>query len=391
MSAERNRLAGEEVGDDDHGRSSDYPTIIPPHFIKIMSQSTLPPHKMLIPEEFVTKFGSELSTFAVLIVPYGRIWRVELEKQDKKIWFSGGWKEFVEYYSIGFDGYLLTFIHDGDSRFYVLICNNISGYQIKYPFGGLGYDVDENKTNDDGVQDLDIKPDISCSSPISRVSRRNMGKSSMRNRTTASRCCLVTRDTYNTRSRNIMEEERKELAELGNVNVPKGVKLKKAEKSHPHSSPVKHKEDVKLVTSRKFSFRRQMLSEETKKAILAAEMCKLENPSFLVALLSHSMVSVNLNVPTEFVRKHLNWCNEYIHLQNQNGKQWGVRCWFRTNSSFGKQIGGGWSAFSEDNNLEEGDVCVFELIKKGKNPVLRVWIYRTDEYAGSAKKRRKVK
>lgn len=43
-------------------------------------------------------------------------------------------------------------------------------------------------------------------------------------------------------------------------------------------------------------------------------------------------------------------------------------------------MGKGWRQFSAYNNLQVGDVCVFELTKKGNDIVLRVWIYRAADY-----------
>ena len=43
-------------------------------------------------------------------------------------------------------------------------------------------------------------------------------------------------------------------------------------------------------------------------------------------------------------------------------------------------IGRGWIVFARENNLEEGDVCVFELIKR-KPVVLNVSIFRVADYA----------
>ncbi|KAL5571750.1 hypothetical protein UlMin_021347 [Ulmus minor] len=282
----------EELSDnDDHYHSCEdtlahSPTFMPSHFAIALSQSTLANHKILIPQEFVREFGRQLCTFAILIVPYGRTWSVELEKEGNNIWFSRGWKEFVEYY-IGLDAYLLTFIHGGDSTFYVLICNSMSGYQIKYPFG---------QRNFESV----------------------------------------------------------------------GVKSKK----------VDNKEDAKLFFTKKFSFLRQKMSKKTDKAIRAAKRCKLENPCFLAVLRSQR----HLDVPSEFVKKHMKECSEYIQIEGQNEKQWLVYCKFRESTSC-KRISGGWHAFSVENHLEKGDVCVFELIKKGNNPVLKAWIYRAAQCA----------
>ncbi|PON89805.1 B3 DNA binding domain containing protein [Trema orientale] len=121
------------------------------------------------------------------------------------------------------------------------------------------------------------------------------------------------------------------------------------------------------------------ISKETEKAATVANLHELENPSFL-------------HVPVKFVEKHLKNCREFIHLMVHGKKQrWSVRCFPRKDSPSSKQLGHGWHEFAVDNNLVEGDVCVFELIKKGKDIALKIWIYHAVDYAGSAKKRYKLK
>ncbi|GMN44218.1 hypothetical protein TIFTF001_013422 [Ficus carica] len=79
----------------------------------------------------------------------------------------------------------------------------------------------------------------------------------------------------------------------------------------------------------------------------------------------------------------------------KNGNQkWPVRYYSdrRGVSSSFKRISTGWGSFSSENNLVEGDVCVFELINKEENNnLLRVWIYRAADYAVPVGKRFKAK
>ena len=46
------------------------------------------------------------------------------------------------------------------------------------------------------------------------------------------------------------------------------------------------------------------------------------------------------------------------------------------------RFGKGWVAFSKDNNLEKGDVCVFEVIER-KPVVLSVSIFHVDDRQSS--------
>ncbi|CAL5187316.1 unnamed protein product [Lathyrus oleraceus] len=74
-------------------------------------------------------------------------------------------------------------------------------------------------------------------------------------------------------------------------------------------------------------------------------------------------------VSADFASKYLK-SNVPMKLQNCHGEQWEVYA-----KSWGKmQISRGFSKFRRDNNISEGDICVFELIKE--NPVvLKVTVF----------------
>lgn len=85
-------------------------------------------------------------------------------------------------------------------------------------------------------------------------------------------------------------------------------------------------------------------------------------------------------MPAKFVENHLHGCTEFINLQASGLKKWRVRCSYREPPSQTKKITTGWNAFSKDNDLKVGDVCVFELIKS-KGVVLKASIFRESDYA----------
>lgn len=82
------------------------------------------------------------------------------------------------------------------------------------------------------------------------------------------------------------------------------------------------------------------------------------------------------HIPTKFASKYLHEISELITLQDSSGKQWPVRCIFKRHAS---KLSQGWSQFVRDNHLEEGDVCVFELMEK-KNVVLKVTMFRVSSH-----------
>lgn len=84
------------------------------------------------------------------------------------------------------------------------------------------------------------------------------------------------------------------------------------------------------------------------------------------------------HMPSSFAEKYLGGVSGFITLQVSDGEKWPVKCMWRDGSA---KLSKGWPEFVRDNKLEEGDVCVFELVKV-EDIVLRVTIFRVVEDAG---------
>lgn len=83
-------------------------------------------------------------------------------------------------------------------------------------------------------------------------------------------------------------------------------------------------------------------------------------------------------LPSCFAEKNLSGVSGFIKLQSADGKQWPVRCLYRGGRA---KLSQGWYEFTVENNLLEGDVCVFELLKT-KEVVLKVNVFHVQEDAG---------
>ena len=74
----------------------------------------------------------------------------------------------------------------------------------------------------------------------------------------------------------------------------------------------------------------------------------------------------------------MNGVSGFIKLQISDGRQWPVRCLYRGGRA---KLSQGWFEFAVENNLGEGDVCVFELLRM-KEVVLQVTLFRVTEDDG---------
>ncbi|KAI3904181.1 hypothetical protein MKW92_018431 [Papaver armeniacum] len=63
-------------------------------------------------EDGELKFGKEMSDVAVITIPNGKVWHVQLREGKGEILFGKGWKEFMDYFPLGF-GHFLTFEYEG--------------------------------------------------------------------------------------------------------------------------------------------------------------------------------------------------------------------------------------------------------------------------------------
>lgn len=87
------------------------------------------------------------------------------------------------------------------------------------------------------------------------------------------------------------------------------------------------------------------------------------------------------DMPGGFAAKYIRSCPKLVKLEAFNGKQWSMGCNVVSGSRRTKRLTKGWAAFRDDNNLEEGDVIVFELTKgKQKDVVLKFSVYHAAEY-----------
>ena len=82
-------------------------------------------------------------------------------------------------------------------------------------------------------------------------------------------------------------------------------------------------------------------------------------------------------LPSCFAEKNLSGVSGFIKLQTPDGRQWPVRCLYKVGRA---KLSQGWYEFCLENNLGEGDVCVFELLRV-REIVLKVTMFRVIEDA----------
>ncbi|KAH7575169.1 hypothetical protein JRO89_XS02G0057300 [Xanthoceras sorbifolium] len=318
----------------------------PSHFFKIILPANLEEKKLRIPEKFVRKFGDELSDIATIRVPNGRVWYVKLTKEGKEIWFHDGWHDFVKYHSIC-AGYFLVFKYEKESNFHGLIFDK-TACEVQYPYYCEQLENDEqNPVQRDKMKIDNSVERMGCRTP-------NPPLSSLR-RTYRSVECDTSLERKKFKNPNYLDS----------------------------STQDEHEEEVEIPCRFHGSAsarRRRVTTEERERAIEAAKAFEPANP-FCRAVLQPSYVGRRciMFLPSCFSEKHLKGVSSFIKLQLSDGKQWPVRCLYRGCRA---KLGQGWYEFTLENNLGEGDVCVFEVLKS-RDVVLNVTPFRILESAES--------
>ncbi|KAK8653762.1 hypothetical protein V6N13_127746 [Hibiscus sabdariffa] len=306
-----------------------------PHFFKVILQDSVRDGVLGIPRRFVRKYGNQLPSIVKLEVPSGAVWQVELTKSDETVRLQKGWREFAEHYSLEF-GSFVVFRYEGNGRFHVLIFDR-SASEIEYACTRTehdGHDVSASGKR---------KENSNLSNPVPRKKLRTDSKSE------------------NVSSHISLDDPNSGKIKLGN--------LKKNENScnskgqvYGVGGGITVRQRAKTVSS----CSQKLTPTEKAQAIQIASAFKsTDNPVFMVFMRPSSVqYRYRLHIPSDFARKFLTEHNGNLTISNSTGKIWPVKYYCNPeNKNPDAQFHSGWRTFVEDNHLDVGDICVFELIK----------------------------
>ncbi|GKV21239.1 hypothetical protein SLEP1_g31236 [Rubroshorea leprosula] len=359
-----------------------------PFFHKLILPSTLLEKKLRIPDNFVKRFKGELSVAAALTVPDGHVSRVGLKKADNKIWFQEGWQEFIERYSIRV-GYFLIFRYEGNSAFSVSIFN-LSASEIFYHSNTLGGAEAFGHGRQYPFEELEDEDYVSP--PLQNL----FGGPKLTNciSWSAGGNLHVTKGVDNQSTQHLgvnlnefgIKNPANEVKLHSSVEEPQKLKKRGRKKqkfdTNEQNSSAKNEDEAEM----RFRFyesasarKRTVTAEERERAINAAKAFEPVNPFCRVVLRpSYLYRGCIMYLPSCFAEKHLSGVSGFIKLQLPDGKQWPVRCLYKGGRAKFSQ---GWYEFTLENNMGEGDVCVFELLN-AREFVLKVTVFRVMESGG---------
>ncbi|CAI8602381.1 unnamed protein product [Vicia faba] len=297
-------------------------------FFKVMTTTICQDEKLRIPNGFIRKHNNDMSSRMFLKTPDDKKWEMHITKDDEGFWFEKGWKEFATYYSLD-HGYMIFFQYEGNSLFVIHIFGK-NTFEIEYPFNENHHEQDNlvETSDDDSVEILDKS--TSCK-------KKTRPKSPV----------------------SYPQPQKKKLRSDTSKDVGTSSKF--------HGFPKHHVQDD---TSDSIEHQRAEHEHENE-ALNRARRFKSKNPSFMIVMKPSYLFSYFLHIPTKFTIDYMKKEQSEILLELVDGRIWDAKY------CFGK-IKVGWKKFVGDNELKNGDVCVFELVKS-KTLTLKVLIFRLEE------------
>ncbi|KAJ8441190.1 hypothetical protein Cgig2_024919 [Carnegiea gigantea] len=359
-------------------------------FFKVMANDFH--HEMKIPEEFTECFKGQLAGWCILRGPSGQEWRVKITRTPKQAFFSDGWDDFVRDHGLKYLD-LCVFSYSEPSTFDVLmfkmsgseregayftnksssfssplICtSSLHSHKCNVDHADFCEDVDEAEESgaDDNEDDSQVQKNGKRKTPDNIEGLDGLSEDT---------------DTY------VDEEEDEDGDEDGGEE-------KESEEEQVQSCARRGRPSIPGGTKQRqtvhISRRRSVTKGEIQHADELASRYELRIKSMeprmptikLKMRLTNVYQGFYLTIEKEWALQHMCRKNHDVKLRVPGVEgSWIVGCkWTQKLSQC--QFRNQWPIFVLDNNLEEHDVCVFELVKKGdprrrKKAVFNVCIFR---------------
>ncbi|KAL2498316.1 B3 domain-containing transcription factor VRN1 [Abeliophyllum distichum] len=313
-----------------------------PHFILGFDPS-LCCEKLNIPSKFIKHVEGSASGTASLVGPSGNTWYADFILLGDSLFFHDGWAAFVRDHFLE-QGDTLVFRYDGDLHFTVQVfdkslCEKESAFSAASSQDLSNYNSHVVKKRDrESFSFLDsivvgIPKKIRSSQMHSECLIKNQENSIYR---IDKEECLQEADS-NSKSKNFVTVAVPSHAEVFNENS---------------DQPTNRITKLDMLLS----------ASEAERVV---QSFTSSFPNFIKVMKRFNISgSYTLNVPYQFAMEHLPKCKVKIVLRNLKGESWTVNSIPTTKVQTSHTFCGGWLGFVRDNNIDVGDICIFELVRK---------------------------
>ncbi|KAM7252553.1 hypothetical protein ACFE04_024436 [Oxalis oulophora] len=324
-----------------------------PHFFKVILAHQI--DHLEIPKVFLTENGGDLQNdYVILKVLPNTEWKISLTKSDDgTVLLCNEWKQFAEYYSLD-HGHFLTFEYLGNSRFSVIIFGQ-SASEIDYPYYSIHGEEYGLMVTESERQESKGTPSGEILDDIKPCRKRRQDKSSSPRHPRPRKLARTNLTNGNQRS-----PEFRQLTPKQNWKSGEGTCISKRIRSTIQSM-------------------QQLSADEKAFCLETANGFVSNHPFFLVFMTASSVCGTRrpiVNVPSTFSRKYFKYEKDSVILHS-DGRTWPASYYSKKSHSTAT-LYHGWMEFAEDNHLQVGDTCAFELIDCDKLQ-LRVTVFRLRE------------
>nr|DAD46874.1 TPA_asm: hypothetical protein HUJ06_016811 [Nelumbo nucifera] len=348
----------------------------------------------VIPAKFVKNLKEDLSSPVTLRGPTGKVWKVGLVKAGDSLFFQYGWDEFVEDHNLEEED-LLVFRYSGSSTFDVLMFDqlNLCEKECSYFVGKCGCERKEN-TRDDSMEADFMHSSVErgrrggrrrrfTSSTKTNQGRRGRGRGRGRRTFISPTNEEELKTSEPGIRRNSSQSNDRSVRKEASASVRDCAKRKfMGEESADSFGDDGIPENLSRSYQLHFVSKRRPVTEVEKKRayqLASAASASTDHRSFIVVMRqTHVCRRFHLTIPVLDVTYNFPPRNQDVTL-SLKGKTWPVIFKYQTNPLNGG-FASGWADFVFDNNLEEDDVCVFEVVGGRNNSILvNVQIFRVVE------------
>ncbi|XLR49204.1 hypothetical protein S83_033864 [Arachis hypogaea] len=320
-------------------------------------------HELEIPPKFVEKNWKKLSNPLLLELPTGDKTEVKwVKKKNNSVWLNEGWRRVVELLKLK-HGCFVTFKYNGKSKFELMVFHP-NTLEIDYSSVRGFYNDDHhqgaNENDDDGGDDDDDSIEIIAEEP-----------EQFNNRSREGTCKSMLKEVHENHDYIVIDDD--------------------DDDDEWHSKPLLMRKRTKTKGTSKSilkKVRRNMKCDDNRsKALERAEAIssKLKNPSF-VRDLKRSYVDYGImQIPCSFSEQYLYRLkgSGTIWVSDNEDIKWSIKYSY-SDSQNRTSIYGDWHKFRKENELEVGDVCVFEMMTEVEPVSFKIYIIRVRQESSSS-------
>ncbi|XP_028757606.1 B3 domain-containing protein REM16 [Neltuma alba] len=331
--------------------------------------------QLTLPRSFSDNLRKKLPDNVTLRGPGGDEWNVGLTTTNDTLHFTHGWQQFVEDHCLE-ENDLLVFKYNNESQFDVLIfgrggsCEKAASYFVR-KCGHTNKRIRGNR-----LKEVNFRSNIPTehASPEKFVHGESMGVPA-----------VIPSEISSKEARDAGVEFASPVTAIpvavADVQTKQRGGTRGSKTRRDRANLIADAEPSSASRSKTneiyISNRRPVTEDEKTTALQLAQAACTDQGFYIIMRPTHVYKRFYASIPSKWLAEHLFPHSEDVILRT-GGNEWHAKYSFEHGRRTGG-LTGGWKQFALDNNLEEFDVCVFELVGQGKPLIMDVTIFRVIE------------